>query len=357
MGRAGGGRSGGGSRSSGSRSSSRSSGGHRVSSSRGSSRAGSGSSFNSSRGSSFGSRPGGGVGGGYRPPSQHMSPPPRHHNSYHPPRRTYYGGGHSAPVRQNTGCAVLIGMIALMMVIVMVLSMCTAIGGSSGIPASTVNREKVETGVAYQNDCIIDELDWFDNISSTSRELQEFYNETGIQPYIYLKAYDSSLETDAEKEAYALQWYEDNIDNEGTFLYMYFAEENQDGDVGYMCYVNGMQITTVMDAEAIDIFWAYLDSYWLTSMSTDDVFVKTFTKTADRIMDKSTTGADIGLWVVIGTVIIAAGVIVIRVMKTKRQHEKEKNEETERILNTPLGNTVTDDLADKYTSDWSDNSV
>lgn len=337
MGRAGGG-SRGGSRSSGGRSSSRSSGRHRVSSSRSSSRAGSGGfgSRNSFGGSGFGHH------GGFNPP-----PPHRHYGFggyYHPPVR------HTTVYHSGSG-NYLTSIIVVIVILAIAFAMFSSMGGGSyDIPKSTVNREKVNTGVAFQNDCIIDELDWFDNASSASRDLQYFYNKTGVQPFVVMKAYDASLITDAQKEAYANEWYESNIDNEGTFLYMYFAEENID-DVGYMVYVNGKQITTVMDAEAVDIFWAYLDSEWYNfDLSTDEMFARVFTQTADRIMDKSTTGADIGKWAVIfigGAVVL---VLVIKVMKTKRQHDKEKNAETERILNTPLGSTATDDLVDKYTN-------
>lgn len=54
-----------------------------------------------------------------------------------------------------------------------------------------------------------------------------------------------------------------------------------------MAYVNGKQVTSVMDSEAIDIFWNYLDRYWTdSSLSTVDVFTKTFDSTAKTIMKK-----------------------------------------------------------------------
>ena len=208
MARAGGGsRSGG--RSSGGRSGgSRSSGGHRVSSGSSSRRAGS-SSFGGSGRSSFG---GGEFSyrGGYNPP-----PPP-------PPRRTYgYGGYSRGPVHHTTvyhsgsrssGC--LTSVLAMIIILVVIFAMFGGIsGGSYGIPKSAINREKVNTGVVFQNDCIIDELGWFDNVSSASRDLQYFYNKTGIQPYIYLKDYDPSLATDEAKDAYGTQYIGDGTYN------------------------------------------------------------------------------------------------------------------------------------------------
>lgn len=182
--------------------------------------------------------------------------------------------------------------------------------------------------------------------SALSRNLQNFYNKTGIQPYIYLKAYDASLSTDAEKEEYAKDWYDKNIDNEDTFLYVYFEDADPD-EVGYMAYVNGKEVTSVMDAEAVSIFWNYIDRYWTDgSLTMVQVFTKTFDSTAKTIMTKSTTGKDLAKkGILFGTVLVGAvAVIVILRMHYKRQ--KEKAQETIDILNTPLDHQ--DNIRDKY---------
>lgn len=351
---------GGGSRSSGGHSSSsRSSGGHRSSSYSSSSRSRSASSY-SSHNRSHSSTGRNNFGGPYSNSSR-----PIHHSGGYAPRRHYtprppihHHGGSYHPPRRSGGCVPTV--VAMCIVILLLFSFFGhLVSGSinSSIPSSTVNREKVSTGVAFSNDCIVDEAGWFDNPAYLSRKLQDFYSATGIQPYIYIKAYDPSLTTDAQKEAYAVSWYEENIDNEGTFLYVYFEEADDYGN-GYMCYVNGKEITTVMDAEAIDIFWAYIDSVWESNLDDEEMFVHVFSKTAKRIMDKTTTGADIGKWVIVGVVIVIAGFLIVKIMKTKRQHEKEKNAETERILNTPLDtSSPLDDLADKYTGSTDENNT
>ncbi|MCC8151051.1 MAG: hypothetical protein LIO96_06255, partial [Lachnospiraceae bacterium] len=151
---------------------------------------------------------------------------------------------------------------------------------------STITREKADTGVSFSSDCILDELGWVEDVTATGKSLEDFYNATGVQPYVYFKAYDASLTSSSEKEAYAFDWYEDNIDNEGTFLFLYFAEEDADNDVGYMVYVNGYDIDSVMDEEAVEIFWNYVDEYWYSDLSTDDMLTEIFNSTADAIMNK-----------------------------------------------------------------------
>ena len=238
------------------------------------------------------------------------------------------------PPNKGRGRKLTIAIIVLILVMVGLIGI-SFVSKSSG-PSSSYNREPIATGVAFRNDCIVDELDWFDNTAKTSKRLQNFYDKTGVQPFIYLRAYDSSLVTDADKEAFANDWYDANIDNESTFLYMYFAEADQDGEVGFMAYVNGKQVTSVMDAEAVNIFWDYLDNAWYKDTSTDDMFVSVFDSTAKKIMTKSTTGLDIVkvMICVVGVALMVLG--ILKIMDTKRRDESERNAETARILNSDL---------------------
>ena len=320
MGRAGAG-GGGGGHSGGGHSSSRSSGGHHVSS-------GSGEGSSYSGRSSYGG--GGFYGGGFYP---------------RPPRR-------STVIVSNGG-----GFNFIVVLIIFIVIFYSVFGGflspdsssTKSVPKSTQNRERLESGVGYDNNCIVDNIGWFDNVTKTEKSIKKFYDKTGVQPYIVLNAYDSTLLTDTAKEEYAKKWYDEHIKNESTFLYMYFAEPDTDNDVGYMAYVNGKQVSSVMDSEAIEIFWAYVDKYWYSDMSTDDMFTTIFTKTADRIMTKSTTAADVGnnAVKVIGVIVVFAGIIVVMVLR--RKHKAEEAKETEKILNTPLnGDSEADDLLKKY---------
>lgn len=317
------GMSSGGGGSSGGHSSGRSSGGHHVGSSGRSSRPMGGS-------SSF--RPGGSSGGGWGPPP----PGGGFHNHY-------YGGygGYYPPRRSSSIGSILTAIFFLFVFLFVFVS-----SFSNGKQVSTRNREKIENPVAYTNDCVKDEIGYVEDTSALSRNLQNFYNKTGIQPYIYLKAYDSSLTTDTEKEDYARDWYDKNIDNEDTFLYVYFEDADPD-EVGYMAYVNGKEVTSVMDAEAVSIFWNYIDRYWTdASLTMVQVFSKTFDSTAKTIMTKSTTGKDLAKkGILFGTVLVGAvAVIVILRMHYKRQ--KEKAQETVDILNTPLDHQ--DNIRDRY---------
>lgn len=310
------GTSGGGHRSSGGHSSSRVGGGHHVGRS---SRPTGSSSFN-------------------RGPSMH-----HYHHTPPPPRRGYYGYRRNVYTSSSSGLGTLIACLIVFAVVIFSFFM---IASDDSDVTSTINREKIENPIPYDNNCIKDELGYVENTSKLSKNFKNFYNKTGIQPYIYLKSYDETLTSDSQKDNYAQNWYEQNIDNEDTFLFVYY-EDQDPNEIGYMAYVNGKQVTSVMDSEAVNIFWNYIDRYWTDdSLSTVEVFTKTFNSTANTIMEKSTTSNDIIkiICIIVGIVIVIGGIIYILRMKFKR--DKEKAKETVEILKTPLDKS--DELRDKY---------
>lgn len=310
------GTSGGGHRSSGGHSSSRVGGGHHVG---GSSRPTGSSSFN-------------------RGPSMH-----HYHHTPPPPRRGYYGYRRNVYTSSSSGLGTLIACLIVFAVVIFSFFM---IASDDSDVTSTINREKIENPIPYDNNCIKDELGYIENQGKLSKNLKNFYNKTGIQPYIYLKSYDETLTSDSQKDNYAQNWYEQNIDNEDTFLFVYYEDQNPN-EIGYMAYVNGKQVTSVMDSEAVNIFWNYIDRYWTDdSLSTVEVFTKTFNSTANTIMEKSTTSNDIIkiICIIVGIIIVIGGIIYILRMKFKR--DKEKAKETVEILKTPLDKS--DELRDKY---------
>lgn len=346
MGRAGSGGRSGGRASSGGRSAGRVSGGHSVGRSSSGGRAGRGSYGGSFSSSSRGPRSGPGMppprrGPGIPPLSwggPGMPPPPP-------------GGGYRRRSSYRSGrwlTTTVMAIILIAFLLVMFQSCAVNNSYSASTQSSTIVREKLKTNNAYINDCIIDELGWFDNLSKTGSQLKKFWEETGVQPYIILKEYDPDITANSEKEKWAADYYDENFDTENIFLFVYFAEKDTDNDVGYMAYANGYETSSVMDSEAVEIFWNNIDKYWYTDLSTDDVFIKAFNDTAGTIMHVSTTGKDILKWVLIVLAIALAGAVIVNLVKQKNKRAKEKAEEDERILNTPVHDIAKDNLEDKY---------
>lgn len=277
----------------------------------------------------FSSRPSRPMGGGFAPPPP---PPPRHHHHHH-----YYGGGYSRSYGRRTSLSTVVTVIVFL-VIIATLAIGLSSLGSSGyggaITPSTHSREKLDV-VGWRDNCIVDELGWIENERATAEGLHGFYKTTGVQPYVALFAYDPSLKSDTQKQQYAENYYEEHIDNEGTFLYCYFEDSNPDV-FGYGVTVNGKYINAMMDSEATHVFQDYLFQNWDRYEAMDDVLTHTFDSTAKRIMTKTTTGMDVMSKIAVMGIVIAGGVVVIVIMNKKRKHEAERAAETERILNSDI---------------------
>lgn len=353
MGRAG---SGGGGRSGGGHSSpSRSSSGHRVSSGGSSHRAGSGSSFSSPS---------------YRPssPSYRPSPPP----PPHPPRppRPHYGGyghgygHHTTVVNNHTSFRSVVAAGIILVVLLLLSFMLSNWGGSNTtVEMKGLGREKLNASIAWNGNCVVDEIDYINNENATATSLKEFYDMTGIQPYAVFKSYDPSLTSDDQKQKYAENWYDANISNEATVLYMYFDEPDT-SHPGYMALIGGSQTKTLWDNLAQNKFWDFIDMYWAMDesvMTTDRLIAQSFVNTGKYLTEKGTvkTTESSGLVgivskvipvLIVGTVIVIILLIVFKMKKWKRAQQAAENAETAAILNAPLDTAdhSADDLVNKY---------
>lgn len=210
-------------------------------------------------------------------------------------------------------------------------------------------REKL-TGTIYAENCIEDQLQWFEDENETEKELKSFFDETGVQPYIYLKKYDASLKTDADKEEWAVDWYQNNITNDYTFLYVYF-EDQDPNEVGYMSYVAGVDAQSVMDSDAVDTFWSNIDRFWDAEPDTGEMFCKVFETTADDIMPFSENYK----FPVFPLFILVAGPIevylLVQLLNTNKKIKEKDREDARRIINTPIEDLVdqeTEKLREKY---------
>jgi hypothetical protein len=200
---------------------------------------------------------------------------------------------------------------------------CSGSGRTNVNNTSGVTREKLKTSGSFDSNCIIDEVNWFDDAKSAGKELKTFYDKTGVQPYVMLKEYDSSLIDDSSLDEYSYNYYVDNIVNEDSFLFVYVDGAN--GDFGNYIYVVGDNAAAVMDDTAINIFLDYIDEYWDDgSISTDDMFVNAFNNTASRIMGSSSSSTTSsskksGAWKFVVIVLL----IIVAIFVAKKLKKKE----------------------------------
>lgn len=320
MGRGGGG--GGGHRSSGGGGGSRSFGG----SSRGSSSHRGGFSSSSSSRSSFSpSR------SGYRPP-----PPPRVYgggirvNNYYGGTR-YSGGAYRRPV--SSILSMIVTAVVVLVVICMLFGALSSVGSSS-VTRSTVTRTKLEPYASFQKNAWDDHAGWLSNAATLNKGMESFYKATGVQPALGIMndIEGNNNPSNAEVEAFASDLYDTLIGHERGILLLFCEWYPSDYDVYYMA---GEDAQTVMDSEACDILMDYVHAYYTSDLTEDEYFAKVFADTGERIMTVTPTLASRLPMILCVIGIGIAGIVVIKLVAMKHKRERERAEETERILNTP----------------------
>ena len=361
MGRSGGGRSGGGGFSGGGRSfggfsgGGRSSGGFSGGRSSGGGRSGSPFGGGFSGGGRSGGSPFGGGGGGHFPV---FIPIPRFvgggpsgggSGGGMPPS----GGGPNGPQKSpsgNSGCgcrtiAIILAVLLVIGLVGALFTQCSG-SGSSGAPASTVERKALpssavnETGYYTDNDG-----DWIRNASELERGMKAFFEETGVQPYLYIQK-NGSVTSVQKLTEQAETLYDELFSDEAHFLLVFC----DDGNGGYNAgYAVGSQAKTIMDDEAVGILADYLDRYYSDySLSEEQIFSNTFEETGKRIMTV-TQSPVVPIAVCLAVIIVAA--IVLAIVKNRSKQKELERQHTEQILATPLekfGDQEVENLAKKY---------
>ena len=293
-----------------------------------------------SGGRSGGGFSGGRSGGGRSGSSGNFggsSRPSYHSNSplfYRSPVIIHSGGsGYAQPPRkQKSTFSTLLKILIFVVLILCVLRYCSG-NTSSGadLTASTHAREKLPasavTETAYYTDA---DGGWISNRSQMEQGLRKFYQETGVQPYVYILPNGTETGTNRLSEM-AEELYDELFRDEGHFLLVFC----DDGNGSYHCgYVVGNAAKTVMDSEAISILSDYLNRYYNDySISEEEIFSNAFSHTAKRIM--TVTKSPLAIVMICLAVIIVA-FIIYRIIKSVNARKAEELERMENILHTPL---------------------
>lgn len=215
---------------------------------------------------------------------------------------------------------------------------------TSSIDASTVEREPLPSSATTETVYYTDEAGW---LTDTPTGMKYFYEETGVQPYLYILENGSVTSTDELAEL-ATDLYYELFTDEGHFLVVFCDDNNGSFNVGY--YI-GAQAESVLDSEAITIFSQYMKLYYYDmSISETQFFSLTYSDTAERIMSVTTSPLVIVAQCAVVIVIIVAVVFVIRHRAKVKAEEQKRMQD---ILNTPLeefGDKDLEDLEGKYSS-------
>lgn len=391
MARSGGGRSGGGASRSSSRSSGRSFSSGRSSSrsfSSSSSRSGSSSSsrsslssFSSRSGSSISRSSGGGFGGGFGSigggsrPSRPIVNNVFINNTRADFDRTpsfggpaSYGGGYSGGVygssKKESGSGVgkfILTLVIFFGIIFLILALLSSTVNRD-IPDSTIERKPLPVGAA-QGDVIVyrddtGDGDWFDNRSVLMAGATEAYNLTGVKfGILATRDINGNISpSESELAAYADELYQEWFpDDEAHLLMVVVDQPHRDGYHVY--YKMGISTLSVFDDQAIDVLDSYLYKYWVSTMTTSEMFSKVLSDTAKHIMQVTKSPVEaLAPWIIVEFVIcLIIGIMpaILRMKARKKEAEAERMRAEAELLGTPIAGLDTEpmsasELADKY---------
>lgn len=263
------------------------------------------------------------------------------------------GGGNSGGgcLSNIGGCLVALILIALFFGVLGSFGSCVTHtqGESAGVTASTVEREKL-SGVNYGADegYFTDaDGDWIHNSARMEAGLKEFYEQTGVQPYIYILP--NGQETSPLRLSEMAEDLYNQLFDDGAHFLLVFCD---DGLGGYNCgYWVGPEAKTIMDSEAISVLADYLDRYYAEADTEEEIFSEAFAKTAERIMHVEESSVP---YVVVGLAIVVIAGVVVFIVKKRSEAKEAERKHKEAILNTPLekfGDSSIDELEKKYAQD------
>lgn len=222
--------------------------------------------------------------------------------------------------------------------------------------ANTTNRTKISTNNTFNTDFLDDSQSWISSRKTLENGLRVFWDKTGIQPYIMIMGYNPDL-SEEDMESLTEDKYSELFDGrEDVFIYAVWDTSMAD-DLGeyYYTWYMGAQAKSLLDQEALDIFWNIHDNYWYgskySSGEEDKMYAAIFEETANSIMERDKTIIDIVVALIIGLIITGVCITVIVLVTKKHNREREKAAETERILNANIDTLISsedEDLINKY---------
>jgi flagellar basal body-associated protein FliL len=268
------------------------------------------------------------------------------------------GSGNNKHQRSNTS-SLKVQTISAVVMIVSILLVGVFIFGrvnSASDIANTTNRTKISTNNTFDTNFLADSQSWISSRKTLENGLRVFWDKTGIQPYIMIMGYNPDL-SDADMQSLTKDKYSELFSGrEDVFIYAVWDTSTADNlDGYYYTWYMGAQAKSLLDQEALDIFWNIHDNYWYGSKygsdEEDKMYAAIFEETANSIMERDKTIIDIIVALIIGLIIIGVCVTVIVLVTKKHKRDREKAEETERILKADLDALVSsedEDLMNKY---------
>ncbi|WP_208560293.1 hypothetical protein [Marinilactibacillus kalidii] len=261
-------------------------------------------------------------------------------------RRRNYGGGFG-----GGGCG-LLGCLGPFLFFIILMNLIGGVGmfGNTSnnqmnstnrtIQSSSRERTPLEAGAVNETAYYTDNANWIGNATTLENGMRYYYEKTGIQPYLYItEEIDGNANPSLEElEAFKSNLYDELFDDEAHMLVLFFESDTFELDDYY--YVGteiGAQARSVMDREAQDIFYDYLDRYYFDDIEEEVFFAQSFQETADRMMTVTRSP-----WITIS--MIFGGVVLVGLLFTWWLRVLKKDREAAKPDESYKSQTENDDL-------------
>ena len=237
------------------------------------------------------------------------------------------------------------GTLSIVLAIIVIVA--GLIAARPNIQQSTIERSKLDSSLCTKVDTWYqDDINWIHDEKTLLKGLKTFYDQTGVQPYLWItdningkaKPNTSDFET-ALKSKYSELFKDDG------HVIVCFMESSPSVYATY--YWAGSAAEGVIDDEAGEILLDVIDSKYTSDLSDEEMFSKSFSDAATRMMKVGRTTKQ---YIILAVAVVAGlGIIVgfIFLLKAKRKSDAEEAEERERILNTDI-NEMSDSVLNKY---------
>lgn len=217
----------------------------------------------------------------------------------------------------------------------------------SSIQTSTIERTKLESSQCQKVDTWYqDDIDWIHDEKTLLKGLKDFYNQTGVQPYLWItdNINGKVKPTSSDFESALQSKYNELFDDEGHLI-VCFMESSPSVYATY--YWAGSAAKGVIDDEAGEILLDVIDSKYTSDLTDEQMFSKSFSDAAERMMKVGRTTKQ---YIIMAVAVIAGlGFVVgcIFFIKAKQKADAEKAKETQEILNTSV-EEMADSVLNQY---------
>lgn len=244
--------------------------------------------------------------------------------------------------------------IVLTIMVLIVIAICIIpynAFSSSDITKSTINRTKLDASATVSTEFYVDELNWIRNSTTVNNGLKSFYNKTGVHPLLYITDTVNGSKSPSEDDmaTYTSELYTELCPDEGHILLLFHC---LDGGTNYsMWYECGSQAKIVMDEEACNILMDYIDAYFYSNRTDDELFADAFEDAGKRIMTKTTSPI---VYVAICAAVVILAIIAFIWWKKRKEQKNIEDENTIKILNSDISQVHNDPEMDELERKYED---